>query len=348
MLETILSANEIGLVLSEIEGDALLMYRRGKAPTCQELLSQIQKMYINFHAHLKKYETQRICSCGACIAATDLELKFVTHYGELAETVINNRPGLFGPAVIAAHRLLKNKVDSESYGLFSSELMSACPSWFKLNELAWGETSHLEEEYDFGKVIYSFLELEKLKERVPEPEPEDFSIPNATKKIFETEGVVEAPIEITFNVLSDYYFRSEFVVGQLANDMQNHKIFQHGSIHRCLLGKSVPDPVFVTHDFNFNKKKITFVESDKINSISVVWILQAIDKDSTHITHSSFMKPHFLKGILFSLFMKKNVTKDWDNSWPILKEYCKKLATENKVHPNSIVLPKEVKQMTND
>lgn len=304
LLEAILSANEIGLELSEIEGDALLMYRKAKAPTCQELLVQIKKMYIGFHAHLKKYETQRICSCGACTSATDLELKFVAHYGEMAKTVINDRPGLFGPAVIAAHRLLKNKVDSNRYSLFSNELMSACPTWSALPELAWGETSQLEEEYDFGKVTYSFLELENLLELVPEPEPEDFSIPGATQKIFETEGAIEAPIEITFNVLSDYYFRSEFIVGQLANDLQNHKIFQNGSIHRCLLGKSVQDPVFVTHDFNFSQNKITFVESDKINNISVIWILQAINKNSTHITHTSFMKPNFIKSVLFNLLMK--------------------------------------------
>ena len=114
LLEVVLDANEIGLELSEIEGDALLFYRRGKAPTCKEILAQVQKMFVNFHKHLKKYETQRICSCGACCTANQLNLKFVAHYGEIAEKMVKDRPVLFGKEVIKAHRLLKNKIDSEN------------------------------------------------------------------------------------------------------------------------------------------------------------------------------------------------------------------------------------------
>ena len=56
LLEVLIDANEIGLELSEIEGDALLFYRKGKAPNMAELLAQVQKMYVNFHAHLKNGE----------------------------------------------------------------------------------------------------------------------------------------------------------------------------------------------------------------------------------------------------------------------------------------------------
>jgi hypothetical protein len=52
LLEVLIDANEIDLELSEIEGDALLLYRFGKAPTAAELLGQVQRMYVRFHAHL--------------------------------------------------------------------------------------------------------------------------------------------------------------------------------------------------------------------------------------------------------------------------------------------------------
>ncbi len=342
LLEAILSANEIGLELSEIEGDALLLYRKGKAPTCHELLAQVQNMYIGFHAHLKKYETQRICSCGACCSTNNLELKFIAHYGEMAETVINNRPGLFGKAVITAHRLLKNKINSDEYSLFSNELMSACPTWSKLTEVVWGETFQLEEEYDFGTAKYSYVKLENLTELVPEPKPEDFSIPGAIQKVFETEGVIDAPLDITFNVISDYYFRSKFFVWQLGNDNQNHKIFQNGSAHKCIVGKGKGDPIFVAHDYSFDQNKITFVESDHKEGVSLVWTLIAIGKGVTRIGLSIIVKPNFLKVLLFNLFMKKKTAKDMKESWLILNEYCKKLILEQKRHPHEIILPETV------
>lgn len=348
LLEAILSANEMGLELSEIEGDALLLYRKGKAPTCQELLAQIQKMYISFHAHLKKYETQRICSCGACCSANNLELKFIAHYGEMAETVIKNRPGLFGKAVIAAHRLLKNKINSDEYSLFSNELMSACPTWSKLTEVVWGETFRLEEEYDFGTAKYSYVKLENLTALVPEPKPEDFSIPGATQKVFETEGVIDAPLDITFNVISDYDFRSKFFVWQLGNENQNHKISQNGSTHKCIVKNDGSGPVFVAHDYSFDKNKITFVESDHKDGVSLVWTLIAIGKGVTRIGISFIVKPNFLKVLLFNLFMKKKTTKDMKESWLILNEYCKKLMIEKKRHPHEIIIPAKVLKTNTD
>ena len=72
LLESLIDANEMGLEVSEIEGDAILFYRAGKKPTVVETLAQVQRMYIKFHSALLKYESQRICQCGACIQANDL------------------------------------------------------------------------------------------------------------------------------------------------------------------------------------------------------------------------------------------------------------------------------------
>ena len=92
LLELLMDANEIGMELSEIEGDALLYYRKGKAPTVSEMLGQVQKMYIRFHEYLKKFELHRICSCGACRTAHNLTIKFVAHYGEVAENKVTTLP----------------------------------------------------------------------------------------------------------------------------------------------------------------------------------------------------------------------------------------------------------------
>ena len=345
LLEAILSANQIGLELSEIEGDALLLYRKGRVPTCQEMLDQVRQMYISFHAQLKKYETQRICSCGACSTAHNLKLKFVAHYGEMTETVINNRPGLFGEAVIVAHRLLKNNIDSDEYCLFTDELLSACATWSDLPDLGWSEMIYAQEEYDFGLAKYGFAALENLSGEVPDPRLEDFSIPGATKKIFESVGVIDAPIDITFNVVSDYDFRSKFVVGQLDTEILDHKIFQNGTVHKCVLDGRGRDPILVTHDITYDHNQVTFVESDQKNGVSAVWTLNAIAEDKTQIVITNFIKPNFIKVGLFQLFLKPKLTKGLAESWQILNTYCKMLYVEHRHHPNSIVLPEEVTQL---
>ena len=61
LLEILIDANEIGLQVSEIEGDAILFYREQQVPTTAELLAQVQRMYVKFHTHIKKYDAYRIC-----------------------------------------------------------------------------------------------------------------------------------------------------------------------------------------------------------------------------------------------------------------------------------------------
>src|SRR4029079_7626254 len=82
LLEILINANQIGLEISEIEGDAILFYKYGDAPELKDLYAQVEKMFCEFHRHLVAYERRRICQCTACSSAIDLTLKVITHYGE--------------------------------------------------------------------------------------------------------------------------------------------------------------------------------------------------------------------------------------------------------------------------
>ncbi len=81
LLEILIDANELEMELAEIEGDALFFYKLKSVPDFEALVSQIKKLYLRFHQHLQLYENRRICQCGACTSAGDLELKFVAHIG---------------------------------------------------------------------------------------------------------------------------------------------------------------------------------------------------------------------------------------------------------------------------
>ncbi len=58
LLEIIIDSNQIGLEVSEIEGDAIFFYRIGKPPRFDELLQQIQTIFTRFHHHLELYNHQ--------------------------------------------------------------------------------------------------------------------------------------------------------------------------------------------------------------------------------------------------------------------------------------------------
>ena len=125
LLEALIDANEMDLQISEIEGDAVLFYRKGRKPTAAETLAQVQRMYIKFHASLRKYESQRICQCGACISSNDLSLKFIIHYGTISINQVKSRSKLFGKDLIVAHRLMKNDISLKEYVLITDQLINS-------------------------------------------------------------------------------------------------------------------------------------------------------------------------------------------------------------------------------
>ena len=54
LLEILINTNQIGLEISEIEGDAILFYKFGKSPGLKELYEQVEKMFRTFHSHLRR------------------------------------------------------------------------------------------------------------------------------------------------------------------------------------------------------------------------------------------------------------------------------------------------------
>ena len=119
LLEIVINGNILSMKVSEIEGDAVLFYRIGNAPSLKEIVEQVKKMFVDFHTHLKIIQRDNVCQCGACRNAINLTLKFVAHYGVLNETVIENFSRIIGADVILAHRLLKNKLDAREYLLLT-------------------------------------------------------------------------------------------------------------------------------------------------------------------------------------------------------------------------------------
>jgi len=338
LLEALIDANELGLSVSEVEGDAILFYREGPAPTAAELLAQIQRMYVRFHALLRRYDTHRICQCGACSAASGLTLKFIAHYGEVGTNQVKTHSKLFGRDVIVAHRLLKNQVPHGEYVLLTHDLVNACATWVDIRQAAWADPEEGAEQYDSGPVEYCHIPLQALRAQVPEPTVEDFSLPGATERVATHDTVIEAPIDLVFDVVADLSARHHWMVGLKDSDRLNHKIPQHGATHRCVIKESEKDPHLVSHDFKAGGDFITFTETERRQGWAAVFTFRRIGAGTTRLEKHLFLGKNLVIGLLFRLFMRKKYMQETEQSAARLNAYCKELVREGRSHPAQIVL----------
>jgi hypothetical protein len=167
LLEAILIANEGEFELSEVEGDALLLYRKGKPMEADALVRQCLSMFESFHKQVKLVERDSVCPCGACRTASNLSLKFIAHHGVVQEIKVRQFTKCSGVDMIVAHRLLKNRIASSEYIL-------ATPSCFDPSQLPrsapalpWERSS---DEYPaIGTIHYQYAALAEVRRTIADP-----------------------------------------------------------------------------------------------------------------------------------------------------------------------------------
>src|SRR5690242_17626447 len=96
LLEILINANQIGLEVSEIEGDAILFYKFGEPPALEDVYKQVHEMFCAFHRSLVAYDHHKYCQCTACKSVLDLTLKVISHYGEFTGYQVKNFNKLIG------------------------------------------------------------------------------------------------------------------------------------------------------------------------------------------------------------------------------------------------------------
>ena len=336
LLEILIDADELGLTVSEIEGDAILFYREGEPPSGVALLAQVEAMYAAFHSHLRRYDVQRICQCGACCSAVDLELKFVVHHGVVAEERVKDHSKLFGRDVILVHRLLKNEVDLTEYALFTDALVAGAGG-MGLDDASWAPIQAGIESYDLGDVAYHFLALAPLRDRVPEPAIEAFGLPGAAL-LFQAHVDIAAPIGTVFNAVSDLSFRHEWQVGLVGSDQLNHEIVQTGSTHRCVIKDDPSDPFWVAHDFHTAPGFVTFTETEREQGFATVYALRSDGPRSTRLESHFFADLNPVKRAIFRLFLRRRTLAGVMGGLEKLRRYCEELVERGGDHPVQVVL----------
>jgi len=231
LLEILINSNKIGLEVSEVEGDAILFYKFGGTPSLKEIYEQVEKMFREFHKHLLLYDVRKYCQCKACIAALDLSLKIITHYGEFSGYNVKQFSKLIGRDVIVAHQLLKNDIEQHEYwlvtnNLLKDNLLEGFTDWMK-----WNSSSKLTES---GEILFHYAQLSPLKNEIKPEQPLNLELTEKTK-IFSFTKEFETDIVTLFHATGDFNNRSRWLEGIKSVELIDQHLPRVGMRCRCVM-----------------------------------------------------------------------------------------------------------------
>lgn len=323
LLEIIIDANEAGLEISEIEGDAILFYRFGKEPTMKEIYSQVEKMFCNFHQSLQEYENRRYCQCKACLSAGKLTLKVISHYGEFTTYDVRNFKKLIGRDVIVAHRLLKNNIDIHEYWLVTDSLYSekeadSLPSW-----LEWSDSS---KALEAGDVKFYYTKLSPLKDQLS-PVPLYRPKLNGGEKVMSVSHDYPVNMITMFHAVGDANYRHRWVPGIKRVEVTNHFLPRVGMRWKVI----TDDGEHLSHasGYQYLEEKIDFTETEEASGNIFYYIIQKINDSTVRVTIELFI-PNFVKRLKFQVFQKSANKKKWDDALESLSAFAKMLEIEER------------------
>lgn len=291
LLEILLSANILDLKVSELEGDAVFFYRIGEEPSFKELIQQVQEMYTKFYQHLKFYERDRICQCGACSTTNELSLKFVYHYGITTIRKIGVHEKLFGSDVTLTHKLLKNNIPIHDY------LLLTAPPQFSVDyrKPDWMIVEQGDAQYSgIGEVSFNYISLAPLKFKIADLAPRTqfhrYGRPvSATKTL---------PISLKklHGIITNFSLRSKWIFGLRLVKVPDDQLTTIGSTHLCVLPANSME--FVITAQHIEEGVIEYVEQSNsikwLAPLNEVFVMERISSDTSRITIYIHYKKNWL------------------------------------------------------
>ncbi len=317
LLELLINANQIGLEISEIEGDAILFYKYGEAPALKDICGQVEKMFREFHRHLIAYEQRRICQCMACKSANDLTLKVITHYGEFTGYNVKNFSKLIGKDIILAHQLLKNDIENHEYWLVTDGLVRDRSHDDLADWINWNNST---KETENGKILFQYAHLGPLRDTIPPDPLPQLEIADKVK-VFSVTRDFDAEINTLFFSSVDFSSRGKWQVGVKNAVDVSHTLPQIGTSHRCILEKGHID--MYTSSYSYTPDKIVYGETDKKKQSAGYFTFEKLQDNKTRATFDFYLKNNFALLTMFRLFMKKKWQKAMQQSLANLAEVVK-------------------------
>ncbi|HKR04220.1 MAG TPA: DUF2652 domain-containing protein [Bacteroidia bacterium] len=319
LLEIIINANQIGLEVSEIEGDAVLFYKFGEHSDLEELYQQVKKMFCEFHRSLIAYDKFKFCQCAACLAAAGLSLKVITHYGEFTGYNVKNFQKLIGKDVIVAHQLLKNNIPQDEYWLVTENLL---PGHLPDDFAAWMKWNSSAKQTESGNISFYYTQLSELKNELP-PDPHPQLEISKKAKMISLTREYETDIITLFHATGDFNFRSRWQEGVKRVEEIGHFLPRVGM--HCRLVHQNGEVITYASSYSFTPERIEFSETDEKKKYSTYYILEKINNHKTRLTLDYYIAENAAGQIIFKLMKKRKMEDTLRRSMRNLENLVKEI-----------------------
>jgi len=318
LLEIIINSNSLDLKISEIEGDAILFYKFGEAPSLAQLYRQVEEMFCNFHKNLLAYDDRRYCQCKACVAASGLTLKIITHFGEFTEYQVKEFRKLIGKDLIVAHQLLKNSIQPHEYWLVTESLLRGNEN--SLPELSsWNNAVFNSES---GSIRYSYTPLSSLRNSIEPEIPAD----NATKGmnlVLAFQQDYPTDIITLFHAVGDFNYRHRWMDGVKMVEEVNHFLPRVGMKCKCIVdGGSY---YIYSSSYRYTDEKIWFTETNPQSGSVYCFTLNKIDDNRTKLTIEYFIPRGIANDVMFRFGRKRKIRDSLIKSMDSLQRLAKEI-----------------------
>lgn len=317
LLEILVNANEIGLEISEIEGDAILFYKYGEPPDLDILYHQVQKMFCEFHQNLLAYDISKYCQCNACTSAIGLSLKVITHYGEFTDYKVKDFSKLIGKDVIVAHQLLKNDIDNHEYWLVTKNYPDHSSAASLPDQVQWQDNVKYTEN---GEIYFQYASLSSLKDKVSNRPLPQMDVPNKTK-VISCSKEYDTDIITLFRTTGMFDYRNRWQEGIKAVEEVYHYLPRVGM--KCICVSDNGKEVIYSSNYSFQPDRIEFRETNELKTKSTNYLLEKINDQKTRLTIDLYRENNFFNTLLFNMTARKKlasqVQKSMDNLEPLLQ-----------------------------
>lgn len=231
LLEVLIEQTKPPLVISRLEGDAVISY----APQAgflqgQTLIEMLENTYVAFRTARERMRLNTTCTCNACQNIPNLDLKFFVNYGTFALEKMTSYIELVGNDVNVTHRLVKNRIVEKTgiraYAAYTQRAVEA----LGIDEFTSQLPQHREVFPDVGEITLYLQDL------VPVWKEE-----HERRRIFVTPEeavfVVETEIPAPPTLVWDYFTKPEYRMIFIQADRM--------PVENQTLGRLAPGTVYV-------------------------------------------------------------------------------------------------------
>lgn len=293
LLETIINSNQIGLEVSEVEGDAVLFYKFCNPPSLGELFAQIERTFCSFHQSLTSYELRRYCQCNACMSAVNLSLKIITHYGEFSTYSVKNFRKLIGKDIIVAHQLLKNDIEQHEYWLVTTNILDKKAPESLAQWMKWIESS---KKTDSGEIQFMYTQLGELKGQVKPTPPAAVDLSKMMKVVSVSHDYATELIPL-FHATGDFNYRHLWMEGVIRVEEVGHFLPRVGMRCRCVLKDR--EVITTASSYRYSTERIEFTETEEDSGNTTHFLLEKVDNGRARCTLSYYVKKNILSYAVF-------------------------------------------------